>query len=162
MDLKRKYAQLFEGKLRSNDRSLLNEGDLTRQYDGFIITDRKKKIEYKFKYIKGRNNVDVENDALAKIVKKNGGQRGNYSVDGFVKKGQWNQSKAEVLETIVREANEIPAPEDTTVKRWNVTGTALQIDSSFTMDLHLSETSYLLKPLPGTQTGIQQQLSKDV
>ena len=72
MDLKRKYAQLFEGKLRSNDRSLLNEGDLTRQYDGFIITDRKKKIEYKFKYIKGRNNVDVENDALAKIVKKNG------------------------------------------------------------------------------------------
>ena len=36
----------------------------------------------------------------------------NYSVDGFVKKGQWNQSKAEVLETIVREANEIPAPED--------------------------------------------------
>jgi hypothetical protein len=90
----------------------LNEGDLTRQYDGFIITDRKKKIEYKFKYIKGRNNVSVENDALAKIVKKNGGTRGNYSVDGFVKKGQWNQSKAEVLETIVREANEIPAPED--------------------------------------------------
>lgn len=112
MDLKRKYAQLFEGKLRSNDRSLLNEGDLTRQYDGFIITDRKKKIEYKFKYIKGRNNVSVENDALAKIVKKNGGTRGNYSVDGFVKKGQWNQSKAEVLETIVKEANEIPAPED--------------------------------------------------
>lgn len=47
MDLKRKYAQLFEGKLRSNDRSLL---------------------------------ID--------------------------------QSKAEVLETIVKEANEIPSPED--------------------------------------------------
>jgi hypothetical protein len=57
---------------------------------------------------------------------------------------------------------QIPAPEDTTVKRWNVTGTALQIDSSFTMDLHLSETSYLLQQSPGTQTGIQQQLSRDV
>lgn len=112
MNLKNKYAQLFEGKLRSNDKVLISEGDMTNRYDGFIITDRKKKTEYKFKYIKGRNNVQVENDALAKIVKKNGGQRADYSVDGFVKKGQWNQSKAKVLETIVREANEIPLPED--------------------------------------------------
>ena len=56
----------------------------------------------------------------------------------------------------------MPAPEDITVKELNVTGTALLIGSSFTMDLHLSETNQLLKPLPGTQTGIQQQLSKDV
>jgi hypothetical protein len=56
----------------------------------------------------------------------------------------------------------IPAPEDITVRELNVTGTALLIGSSFTMDLHLSETNQLLKPLPGTQTGIQQQLSKDV
>jgi len=112
MNLKRKYAQLFEGKLRSNDKALLSEGDMTNRYDGFIITDRKKKTEYKFRYIKGRNNVQVEDEAIAKIIKKNGGTRGEYSVDGFVKKGQWNQSKAEVLETIVREANEIPAAED--------------------------------------------------
>lgn len=112
MDLKRKYAQLFEGKLRSNDIALLKEGDMTNRYDGFIVLDQKNKKTYKFRYIKGRNNVQVENDAIAKIIKKNGGTRAEYSVHGFVKKGQWSQSKAEVLETIVREANEIPAAED--------------------------------------------------
>ena len=128
MDLKRKYAQLFKGKLRSNDRSLLNEGDMTRQYDGFIITDRKKKTEYKFRYIKGRNNVDVEDDALAKIVKKNGGKRADYSVDGFVKKGQWNQSKAEVLETMVREAN---APKTNDQKAENLVKKIIKGNSRF-------------------------------
>ena len=58
--------------------------------------------------------------------------------------------------------DQTPAQEDTTAKQWTVTGTAQQINSSFTMDLHLSETKDILKPLPGTQTGIQQQLSKDV
>ncbi len=112
MDLKRKYAQLFEGKHRSNDRLLLKEADMTGKYDGFIITDRKKKTEYKFKYVKGRYNLYVENDALAAMVKKNGGKRADYSVDYFIKKGEWNQSRAKILETIVREANKIPASED--------------------------------------------------
>ena len=111
MNLKRKYAQLFEGKLRSNDRSLLNEGDMTHRYDGFIIYDPKSKTEYKFKYIKGQRNTDVEGEARRRMEKKLGGSRADYAVDSHIKKGQWNQSKAEILESRIKEANEIPAPE---------------------------------------------------
>jgi hypothetical protein len=58
--------------------------------------------------------------------------------------------------------DQTPAQDDHIQKQWTVTGMAKQTSSSFTMDLHLSETNQLLKPLPGMQTGIQQQLSKDV
>lgn len=115
MDLKRKYAQLFEGKLRSNDRSLLKEGDMTRQYDGFIVGTSgpgRKKVAYKFRYVKGRNSVDIENIAIQKVMKAERLNRADLWVTGTIKKGQWNQSNVDILETIVREANEIPLPED--------------------------------------------------
>jgi hypothetical protein len=53
-------------------------------------------------------------------------------------------------------------PDDHTAKQLNVTGTAQMTDSSFTMDLRLSETQSIMKPLPDTKTETQQQLSKDV
>lgn len=115
MDLKRKYAQLFEGKLRSNDRSLLKEGDMTRQYDGFIVGTSgpgRKKVAYKFRYVKGRNSVDIENIAIQKVMKAENMKRADLWVTGTIKKGQWNQSTVDILETIVKEANEIPLPED--------------------------------------------------
>jgi hypothetical protein len=53
-------------------------------------------------------------------------------------------------------------PEDTMPKQLNVTGMEQPIDSSFMTDQHLSETNQIFKPLQGTQTTIQQQLSRDV
>ena len=58
--------------------------------------------------------------------------------------------------------DQVHVQEDPTVNQLNVTGTARMTDSSFTMDLHLSETNQLVTSSQDTKTGIQQQLSKDV
>ena len=88
-----KHIHTFE----SFNESLLNEGDMTRDYDGFILYDSKTKKEYKFRYIKGRNNVQVENEAIAKVMKDTGSTRGDLMVNGFVRKGEWDNSPAEEI-----------------------------------------------------------------
>jgi hypothetical protein len=84
----------------------LNEGDMTKYYDGFIVLDRKNKKSYKFKYIKGSNNVNVENIAIDKLAKATGLTSANFTVHGFVKKGEWNNDDTEVLESSIDEAKE--------------------------------------------------------
>jgi hypothetical protein len=84
--------------------STLNEGDMTKFYDGFIVLDSKSKKTYKFKYIKGTSNVNVENAAIDKLVKSTGLTRANFMVHGFVKKGEWNKDNTQVLESTLNEA----------------------------------------------------------
>jgi len=81
----------------------INEGDMTRDYDGFVVLDSKTKKSYKFRYVKGTNNVKVENDAIAKLMNLTKEPRGNYSVHGFVRKGEWDKSDFEVLESSLNE-----------------------------------------------------------
>ena len=78
----------------------VNEGDMTKDYDGFIVLDREVKKSYKFKYVKGTNNKKVEDEAIAKLQKQTGAGRHVFMVHGFVKKGEWDKSDAQVLEAI--------------------------------------------------------------
>ena len=90
--------------LKQFKESVVTEGDMTRQYDGFIVLDSKTKKTYKFKYIKGANNVNVENNAIDKLVKATHQTRANFVVHGFVKKGQWDSDKAEIFkESVLKE-----------------------------------------------------------
>jgi hypothetical protein len=90
--------------LKQFQESVVTEGDMTRQYDGFIVLDSKTKKTYKFKYIKGSNNVNVENIAIAKLMKSTGSPRANFAVHGFVRKGQWDADKTAVFtETVLKE-----------------------------------------------------------
>ena len=90
--------------LKQFQESVVTEGDMTRQYDGFIVLDSKTKKTYKFKYIKGANNVNVENNAIDKLVKATHQTRANFVVHGFVKKGQWDSDKAEIFkESVLKE-----------------------------------------------------------
>jgi hypothetical protein len=77
----------------------LNEGDMTRDYDGFIVsdTDGKKKLDWKFKYIKGTKNNKVEDEAIRKVMKSTGKSRADYWVTKLIKKGDWNNTKAEEI-----------------------------------------------------------------
>lgn len=85
--------------------STINEGDLTRQYDGFIAGTTDGKIAYKIRYQKGRNSVQVENDAFAKLMKQTGKSRGSFWVTGLIKKGEWDKTeKPELNESNLNEA----------------------------------------------------------
>jgi hypothetical protein len=90
----------------------LNEGDMTKFYDGFIVLDQKGKKKYKFKYIKGTSNVNVENAAIDKLMKATGESRANFGVHGFVKKGEWNSDKTEVFESVVYEGKDFKSTKD--------------------------------------------------
>jgi hypothetical protein len=84
--------------------SQINEADMTKFYDGFIVLDRKNKKTYKFKYVKGTSNVSVENAAIDKLVKATGLSQANFTVHGFVRKGDWNTDDTPVLESQVNES----------------------------------------------------------
>ena len=77
----------------------LNEGDMTRDYDGFIVsdTDSKKNLHWKFRYMKGIRNNKVEDIAIAKVMKETGKSRADYWVTDLIKKGEWNKSEAEEI-----------------------------------------------------------------
>jgi hypothetical protein len=79
--------------------SVVNEGDMTKFYDGFIVLDFKNKDMYKFKYIKGIKNTKVEVDAINKLVKSTGLSQANFTVHGFVKKGEWNSNDTPIFES---------------------------------------------------------------
>jgi len=95
---------VYDNAKANMDESVVNEGDMTKEYDGFVVLDTKTKKSYKFKYIKGSKSVNVENDAIAKLMKSTGESRATFMVHGFVKKGEWDKSEFEVLESKVTEA----------------------------------------------------------
>ena len=78
----------------------VSEGDMTNQYDGFIIIDFKTKKLYKGRYIKGVKNTKAEDMAIDKAMKLTGSPRYNFAIHGFIKKGKWNESETEILEAI--------------------------------------------------------------
>ncbi len=93
--------------IKEQVKKVLSEADMTRYYDGFIVLDSKNKKTYKFKYIKGSNNVNVENIAIDKLMKATGLSRANFGVHGFVKKGEWNTDKTPIFtEGKLKEAKE--------------------------------------------------------
>ena len=85
--------------------SEVNEGDMTKDYDGFIVLDTKAKKSYKFKYAKGTSNVNVENDAIAKLMKNLAQARPDFIVNGLIRKGEWDKNDGVVLESEVNEAS---------------------------------------------------------
>jgi hypothetical protein len=102
----------FKQKMKQSGmyESSLKEADMTRQYDGFIVQDRKTLKNYKFRYIKGANSVKVEDAAIAKVMDATKGPRAQFWVNGSIKKGQWNytdvdESKQDnAMKTKIREA----------------------------------------------------------
>jgi hypothetical protein len=102
-----KAKKILSGKVKS-----VNEGDMTKFYDGFKVLDFKNKETYKFKYIKGISNAKVEVDAINKLVKATGISQANFTVHGFVKRGEWNKDDTQVLEYHVNEAQFFKATKD--------------------------------------------------
>ena len=78
----------------------VSEGDMTNQYDGFIVIDFKTKKLYRGHYIKGVKNTIAEDMAIDKAMKLTGSPRYNFAIHGFIKKGKWDESDTEVLEAI--------------------------------------------------------------
>jgi hypothetical protein len=70
----------------------INEADMSKEYDGFVVLDYKSKKQYKFRYSRG-NNVPQEDDAIYKLMKSTRLPRSSFAVHGFVKKGEWNKSE---------------------------------------------------------------------
>jgi len=71
----------------------INEGDMTRDYDGFIIIDFKTKNLYKGRYIKGLKSTKSEDIAINKAVEMTRSQRFTFAVHGFIKKGDFDKSE---------------------------------------------------------------------
>jgi hypothetical protein len=78
--------------------SVVNEGDMTKFYDGFIVLDSKTKKTYKFKYVKGTKNTEVESNAIAKLASSTKSPSSNFMVHGFVQKGEWNNIKKDTID----------------------------------------------------------------
>jgi hypothetical protein len=98
-----KYSVGYKYGLKNE--SVLKEADMTRFYDGFIVLNDTNRKTYKFHYVKGRKNQDVENEAIAKLMKATGEPRARFGVHGFVKKGQWNMDKTPIFtESVLKEA----------------------------------------------------------
>lgn len=98
---------IYDDAKESMDESVVNEGDMTKDYDGFVVLDREVNKNYKFKYIKGTNNKKVEDEAIAKLQKQTGAGRHVFMVNGLIKKGEWDKSEFEVLESSITEAKDV-------------------------------------------------------
>ena len=106
-DYKKAYQEIEKvlKKRGVNVDESINEGDMTKDYDGFIVLDYKSKKTYKFKYVKGTSNVKVEDAAISKLMASTKAPRSNFAVHGFVRKGEWDKSDVEVLESSVNEGS---------------------------------------------------------
>jgi len=80
----------------------ISEADMSRQYDGFTVLDQKTKKQYKFRYIRGVDNVKDENDAIKTVMVVTKQPRSNFMVYGLIKKGEFDKTKGE----LVNEAND--------------------------------------------------------
>jgi hypothetical protein len=123
----KKWLQsIYDNAKASMGESVVNEADMTRQYDGFIVLDQKTKKNYKFKYVKGVNNVEVENSAIAKLMKTTNADRANFIVNGFIKKGEFDKDSSDVSEqhdtmkTKIREAGGRRFIKSETIRQYNV------------------------------------------
>lgn len=56
------------------------------------------KKTYKAKYIKGRRNTEVEDAAISKLTKMTREDKSNFSVYGFIKKGEWDADDSETID----------------------------------------------------------------
>jgi hypothetical protein len=90
---------IYDNAKASMGESVVNEADMTRQYDGFIVLDQKTKKQYKFRYIRGVDNVDDENDAIKTVMYLTKQPRTNFIVHGLIKKGEFDKTKGEVVES---------------------------------------------------------------
>lgn len=73
--------------------STVNEGDMTKFYDGFVVLDYKNQNLYKFKYVRGTSNVKVEDAAISDLAKKIKEPQSNFAVREFIKKGEWAKNE---------------------------------------------------------------------
>ena len=62
-----KNLQTFEAFVNE---SVVNEADMTKFYDGFVMYDHKNKKEYKSRYQKGVKNNRLEDEIIKKIAKE--------------------------------------------------------------------------------------------
>ena len=90
---------IYDNAKASMGESVVNEADMSRQYDGFIVLDQKTKKQYKFRYIRGVDNVDDENDAIKTVMYLTKQPRTNFIVHGLIKKGEFDKTKGEVVES---------------------------------------------------------------
>ena len=84
--------------IREQVKTILKEADMTNRYDGFIVLDNKSKKTYKFKYVKGTKNTEVESNAIAKLASSTKSPTSNFMVHGFVQKGEWNNIKKDTID----------------------------------------------------------------
>ena len=84
--------------IREQVKTILKEADMTNRYDGFIVLDSKSKKTYKFKYVKGTKNTEVESNAIAKLASSTKSPTSNFMVHGFVQKGEWNNIKKDTID----------------------------------------------------------------
>jgi hypothetical protein len=90
---------IYDNAKASMGESVVNEADMSRQYDGYIVLDQKTKKQYKFRYIRGVDNVDDENDAIKTVMYLTKQPRTNFIVHGLIKKGEFDKTKGEVVES---------------------------------------------------------------
>ena len=94
-----KNLQTFEAFVNE---SVVNEADMTKFYDGFVMYDHKNKKEYKSRYIKGVKNNVLEDEIAKKIAKETGSIESSIAVYRFIKKGEWDKVELDVPEVKLR------------------------------------------------------------
>ena len=70
--------------------TFLNEANLTKKYDGFIVYNRKTQKKTKYPYPKGKDNVEAENLAIKDQMDLTGQSRSDFTVSALIPKGEWN------------------------------------------------------------------------
>ena len=76
----------------------VNEADMTKFYDGFVMYDMKSKKEFKSRYIKGIKNNVLEDEIIKKLADKIGSTPSSIGVGRFIKKGEWDKVDKELEE----------------------------------------------------------------
>lgn len=89
-----KHLQTFESFINEN----LNEADMTKFYDGFVMYDMRTKREFKSRYIKGIKNNVLEDEIIKKLAKEIGSEPSSIGVGRFIKKGDWDKVDKELEE----------------------------------------------------------------
>jgi hypothetical protein len=106
-----KYFKLFEQFVTENNQPVNEAREITRSFDGFIVTDHVAKKNYKFRYVKGVSATKTEAEAIEKIAKKTGHPSSEFSIGGFLGRNEWDQTPMAVIES-VNEASKFYTLED--------------------------------------------------
>lgn len=70
----------------------MNEADMTKFYDGFILYDMTSKKEFKSRYVKGVKNNVIEGEIIKNLAKEIGSKEAAISVHKFIKKGEYDKT----------------------------------------------------------------------